>query len=241
MKKKLLAMLLVMSLLFPVMPVQADTVCSHDWSSWYTVEEPTCGETGTESRECYWCETVQTRTIPATGAHEWDDWYVVKKATISKTGLKERECWYCGKTQKKIISKLRPFVKFSKKTVKIKQSKTYKLKISYAKGDSVKKWKTSNKRIVSVSKKGKITAKRKGTAKITVVMKSGKKASCKIKVSAKKKTSTSKKTGGGTVYWVSGGSVYHSTKNCPTLSRSHTIYSGSKSKCPKKRACKVCY
>lgn len=241
MKKKLLCILLSMVMLLPVMPIQADSNCEHIWGNWYTAEEATCGDQGKEIRECQNCDETQTRVIPPTEDHEWDDWYVIKKATISKTGLKERECWYCGKTQKKTISKLKAFVKFSKKTVKLKQSKTYKLKISYAKGDSVKKWKTSNKKIVSVSKKGKITAKKKGTAKITVVMKSGKKAVCKIKVSEEKKTSSSKKKTGGTVYWVPSGSVYHSTKNCPTLSRSHTIYSGSKSECPKKRACKVCY
>lgn len=46
--------------------------------------------------------------------------------------------------------------------------------------------------------------------------------------------------GGGTVYWVAGGSVYHSTPNCPTLKRSSNIQSGSVSQSGKSRACKVC-
>lgn len=46
--------------------------------------------------------------------------------------------------------------------------------------------------------------------------------------------------GGGTVYWVAGGSVYHSTPNCPTLKRSSNIQSGSISQSGKSRACKVC-
>lgn len=42
----------------------------------------------------------------------------------------------------------------------------------------------------------------------------------------------------GTVYWVSSGKVYHTTKDCPTLSRSKNIKSGS---APSgRRACKVC-
>lgn len=45
---------------------------------------------------------------------------------------------------------------------------------------------------------------------------------------------------GGTVYWVSGGEVYHSTPNCPTLKRSSNIYSGSIAQSGKSRACKVC-
>ena len=89
---------------------------------------------------------------------------------------------------------------------------------------------------------GKITAKSAGATTITVTLKSGKKASCRVTVTAPKKTTPKKdSSAAGTVYWTPGGSVYHSTKNCPTLSRSKTIYSGSVSDCPKPRACKVCY
>ena len=49
--------------------------------------------------------------------------------------------------------------------------------------DSVRKWTTSNKRIVTVNAKtGKLTAKKTGKATITVTMKSGAKASCVVKV-----------------------------------------------------------
>lgn len=47
-------------------------------------------------------------------------------------------------------------------------------------------------------------------------------------------------TTGQTVYWVSGGSVYHTTSNCPTLKRSSNIHSGSISASGKSRCCKVC-
>lgn len=49
---------------------------------------------------------------------------------------------------------------------------------------------------------------------------------------------------GGTVYWVSGGEVYHSTASCRTLSRSKNILSGTISEAisaGKSRQCKVCY
>ncbi len=49
-------------------------------------------------------------------------------------------------------------------------------------------WKSSNKKVVSVSKKGIITAKKKGTATITAKAKSGgKKVKCKVKVTNQKK------------------------------------------------------
>lgn len=46
---------------------------------------------------------------------------------------------------------------------------------------------------------------------------------------------------GGTVYWVSGGKIYHSTPNCSTLKRSSNIMSGSIGASGKSRGCKVCY
>ena len=47
-------------------------------------------------------------------------------------------------------------------------------------------------------------------------------------------------TSSGTVYWVPNGSVYHKSKNCPSLKRSKTIYSGTVAESGKSRACKVC-
>lgn len=46
---------------------------------------------------------------------------------------------------------------------------------------------------------------------------------------------------GNTVYWTPNGEVYHSTPNCPSLSRSKTILSGSISDSGKSRGCKNCY
>ena len=46
----------------------------------------------------------------------------------------------------------------------------------------LKTFKSSNKKVATVTKKGVITAKKKGTTKITVTTKAGAKATCKIKV-----------------------------------------------------------
>ena len=240
MKKKLcnLLIVMIMATLFPLQ-VFAEDVCNHNWSDWIVYRESDCGTNGSEYRYCYLCNKEEEQKISATGKHNWDLWEQTKSATINATGLKERECWMCGATQTSIVPKLKPYIKLSKKTIKLAVSKTYKLKTSYAKGDSVKKYKSNNKKVATVTANGKIKAKKKGTAKITVLLKSGKKATCTVKVSAKKKSSSNKV--GKTVYWVPSGEVYHSTKNCPTLSRSRTIYKGSKSSCPKSRPCKVCY
>ena len=49
-------------------------------------------------------------------------------------------------------------------------------------GDQIASWSTSNKKVATVSKSGKITAKKVGTAVVTITMKSGATAKCKVKV-----------------------------------------------------------
>ena len=68
-------------------------------------------------------------------------------------------------------------------TLKFKQ-KTTALKVTgLAAGDAVASYKTSNKKIFTVSKTGKITAKKKaGTAKLTITLKSGYSKTIEVKV-----------------------------------------------------------
>lgn len=82
--------------------------------------------------------------------------------------------------------------KVSKKTYTLVKGKTASLKVSVnpSKAKKSMSFKSSNKKVATVSKKGKITAKKSGTAKITVTVKGkkGKKKTTyvKIKVTAKK-------------------------------------------------------
>lgn len=260
--KKKLSTLLIALLMITALPLQTyaeSEICSHIWGDWIISIEPTCSETGSQYRICDKCGHEEEIPISATGQHDWDEWQKTKSPTVNKTGVKERECIECGAAQTKKIAKLKPFVKLSKKTINLKVGQTYKLNPKYAKGDTVKKYESSSKKIATVSNKGKIKAKAKGTAKITVVMKSGKKATCTVRIKAKKASSNSGNAGGSignsggngnagsgtnigtTVYWTPNGEVYHSTSSCRTLSRSKTIYSGTLSECPKSRGCKVCY
>jgi uncharacterized protein YjdB len=78
-------------------------------------------------------------------------------------------------------------VKLNKKTLKLKKGKKYTLKAKLSPANvysGYKKvtWKTSNKKIVKVSSKGKITAVKKGKATITVKTHNGKTAKCKVQV-----------------------------------------------------------
>lgn len=47
-------------------------------------------------------------------------------------------------------------------------------------------------------------------------------------------------TNSATVYWVSSGKVYHTTKDCPSLSRSKNIHSGTVAQSGKPRVCNNC-
>ena len=120
--------------------------------------------------------------------HSYGSWKTVKAATALAKGSKKRVCKVCGKTETKAIAKLKATIKLSATKKTIKRKKSYTLKISkLAKGDAVKSVKSSKTKIATVKKikknQYKITAKKKkGTANITVTLKSGKKATLKLKV-----------------------------------------------------------
>lgn len=89
------------------------------------------------------------------------------------------------------ISKLKVNAKMI--PLKIKQS-TSKVKITgLAKGDRIVSWTSSKPKVASVSKKGKITGRKMGTAVITVRTANGQKISFKVKVQKKKVTTSSVK------------------------------------------------
>ncbi|MCH1982096.1 Ig-like domain-containing protein [Ruminococcus sp. OA3] len=117
----------------------------------------------------------------------------------------------------------------SKTSISLNAGTKYGLKLC----DTTQKitWSSSNPSVAAVSSNGMVTGKKAGTATITAKIGS-KIYTCKVTV----KGSISV-----TVYWTPNGSVYHSTRECPSLARSKTIRSGSVSQSGKSRKCKVCY
>ena len=79
-------------------------------------------------------------------------------------------------------------IKLNKKKVTLTVGKSYKLKatVSPKKANKKVKWKSSNKKVVSVTSKGKITAKKVGKAAITCTSKANKKIKAKCTVTVKK-------------------------------------------------------
>lgn len=134
-------------------------------------------------------------------------------------------------------------IHLSAKKISLPKGKTKKLKLKNASGKI--KWSSSKKSIATVSAKGLVKAKKAGKTVITATYRN-KKYKCSVTVPG---SSSEKNTGGSsqggssytsTVYWTPGGSVYHVSRSCPTLSRSKTVYSGSRSDSGKSRACRVC-
>ncbi len=156
----------------------------HRWGKWYTKEEANCLNNGTKYRECFDCYKYEYKTISRSSKlHDWSSWYNIISPTALKAGKAERECYVCHTVEIKKAKKLKAKITLStkKKTLKIGKSFTLSLK-SYTYGDKISKFTSSNKKVATINKKGKVTAKKKGTAKITVKMKSGCKAMCVVKV-----------------------------------------------------------
>lgn len=106
-------------------------------------------------------------------------------------------------------------IKLETKNIVLVTGESKKLKVDGIKKESKIRWKSSNKKIVSVSKKGKIHAKKLGRAVVTGIYKN-KKVKCKVTVISKANTNQDKKDITlGTSYYRGFlvDNVYHSEKN----------------------------
>lgn len=95
------------------------------------------------------------------------------------------------------VNVIKVALNYSQITVTKGKSKTLKATVTPTNAANKKlKWTTSNKKIATVTSKGKVTGKKAGTAKITVTAQDGskKKATCTVKVKADLTTSKSKTT-----------------------------------------------
>ena len=90
----------------------------------------------------------------------------------------------------------KPYVKLNVSTITLqvkKSTSVVKIKSKYPTNDTVRSYKSSNTKVATVDKKGKVTAKKTGKATITVTMKSGAKAKYTVKVQKGKVTTKSLK------------------------------------------------
>ena len=177
---------------------------NHNWDGGVITTEPTCTERGEKTFTCTICGNTNTKKVNATG-HSYGAYKVVKEPTNKRKGLKSKTCSVCGKIVYEGIPKTNSSptdssetnpdqnpqtsqkttrkIKLNRRKLTLKKGKSFRLKVTLTPADSQDKitYKTSNKKIATVSKTGKIKAKKKGKVKITVI--SGKKkAVCTVKV-----------------------------------------------------------
>lgn len=172
---------------------QKDGYQKHDYGKGQQIKAATYSRTGLMKYTCQVCGYEKTQTIPVIAHTHKFKWKTTAKATVFCPAKQEGTCSLCGKKQTRNYgSKLKATIKLNVSSITLQRGQTTtKVKVSMAYGDSIKSWTSSNKKIVTVDKNGKIKAGSKtGNAKITVTLKSGKKATLKVKVqTAKIKTS----------------------------------------------------
>ena len=149
-------------------------------------KKATCGAAGSQHKECTVCHTKEKATaIPATGKHKFGSYKVINAATVLAKGTETRTCSICGKKENREIAKIPGTIKLTVTKLPLQAGKSVELSkfvTGLTKGDSIASYKTSNKKIATVSSKGKVTGKAAGTAKITILLASGKTATVTITV-----------------------------------------------------------
>ena len=164
--------------------VEGDKAVGHGYSSWKVTREADCTRAGEKQRTCIYCGHVEkVQTTPAKG-HKYGSWKTTKGSTVLNKGQQERICCVCKKKETKSIAKLKATIRLNVSgTIPLRTNQTFNVRVTMGKGDKVASWKSSNKRIVSVDRNGKIRGLRAGrTATITVQLRSGLKKSFKVKV-----------------------------------------------------------
>lgn len=167
----------------------------HKWNSGVITKKATCTADGVKTYTCSNCGEKKTEAIAKTG-HKFSSWKKISDATVFAKQKQKRTCSVCKEPDYRYVgSKVKATIKLNLTSITLQQKQSTKaVKVTMAKGDSVKSWTSSNKKIATVDKNGTIKAVKKGTAKITVTLKSGKKATVTVKVQTSK-VATSKITG----------------------------------------------
>ena len=170
---------------------------NHNWKV-TSEEKATCEKDGSKTYTCADCKETKTETIPATG-HKFGDWQTVTTQSVFTGGVQKRICNVCGKEETRNVgNQLKATIKTNASSLKLKRKQsTKKFVVSrLAKGDFVKTWTSSNKKIVKISgsKNGTCTIKagnKTGKAKITITLASGLKKTINVTVQKNAVTCTS--------------------------------------------------
>ena len=148
------------------------------WTVYVNIRRSTGHEEGTDPQE----------HDPGSGPHTYGSWEVYRAATVFKEGTERQYC-SCGTYRSRSIRKLKASVRVNYTSIPLRKGQKTSAVRAYglAAGDRIISWTSSNKKVATVDRNGKITAKKKtGTAVITVRTKAGATASVRVKVQKKK-------------------------------------------------------
>ena len=165
----------------------------HSYGKGKQIKAATYKTTGLMKYTCQVCGYEKKETIPVIAHTHKYTWKTTANATVFRPAKQEGTCSLCGRKQTRNYgSRLKAAIKLNVSSLTLQRRQTTTgVKVSMAYGDSIKSWVSSNKKIVTVDKNGKIRAGSKtGTAKITVTLKSGKKADLKVRVQTGRVTTT---------------------------------------------------
>lgn len=165
--KKLLLFVLVLGLVFTnTATVQAATKINKKSATMYVGQTTTLKISGTKTKAKWSSSNKSIATVNSKGKVT-----AKKKGNVKITAKVGKKKYTCKVTVKN--------PSLNKTKLSLEKGKTCTLKLN---GSKVKSWASSNKKIASVDKKGKVTAKKKGNATITAVATNGKKYACKVSV-----------------------------------------------------------
>ena len=140
-------------------------------------------------------ETISTPTPTATPVptatpkptpvpEKFGAWKTVSKATVFAPEKQQRKGTKGTVQTRTVGRKLTPTIRLNTTNIKLRVKQTTALvKVSgLARGDSIRSWTSSNRNIATVDSRGRITGKRAGRTRITVTLRSGKKAYINVTV-----------------------------------------------------------
>lgn len=206
----------------------------HAWDTVYSVDtEATCAAAGSSSLHCTICGAINPESVITVSktAHTYGSWTVTTTATIFSAGEKERSCSVCGRTQTKAIKKKTAKVTLNaeKITLQVGQTTTAVTIKFQTTGDSVSKWTSSDRSVVTVRPvSGRIRAVKKGTATLTLTMKSGATATLTVKVQKGQVKTTSLKAKKKSVVLSVGQTYKLKLTRLPITANDKLTYSSSK-------------
>lgn len=184
--KKILVMFIAVIMIIGILPVRVEAATvklNRTKVTIYVGSSATLKVSGTKKKVKWTTSNKKVATVTSKG-----------KVTAKKAGKVTITAKVGKKSYKCKVTVKNPYLNSTKKSLTV--GNTYTLKIT---GTTAKSWTSSNKSVVAVNSKGKIRAKKIGTATITCKGKNGKSYKCKVTVKANKNIAHTHVYGAGTI------------------------------------------